>query len=95
MSNDKSNRGPEIFNFRDEEKSYYITSKNEVLNKDVDWQSVLNDVIKHYNNNLTTIAEKCETSLECMQKVLNNDYSQLRFRSGACLIALHTIFVGS
>lgn len=94
MSNDKPKKEDETFNFRAEDKPYYVISKNEILNKDVDWQAVLLSVLEHTNKSLETIAKKCETSQECLQKILNNDYSELRFRSGSCLITLQMIFVG-
>lgn len=61
---------------------------NEVLNQNVPWDVVLND-IEEKGYSLVTIASIAETTLDTLQNVLKQQFDDLSFRSGARIIGLH------
>lgn len=94
MSKKKKDTKNEVFNFRAENKPYYVISEREILNQNVDWKLTLEQIIATEVLTYEQIAEKCETTTRCLNHVLMNDTSLLRFRTGACMLALYTTLVG-
>lgn len=60
----------------------------QVLNANVPWHSVVTDIIKtHYDQ--VQLARELDAQSILLDKILQQDYSELNFRTGARLLGVH------
>ena len=71
----------------------YLVFGNEVLNNNIPWSEVLNDLVSKAELAIADIAARLETTREVLENLLKTGECGLGFKQGARLLTIHDLYI--
>jgi hypothetical protein len=67
----------------------YLEFGNEILNNNIPWSEVLNEVYIKTGMTKSQLAARLESTINCLDSIVNGNDCPLTFKQGARLLAIH------
>ena len=84
LNSNASNMKPE---FKPGNKPYLVFG-NEVLNNNIPWSEVLNDILAKPDMSISKVAAELGTSINMLRSVVDGNSCPITFKQGAILLAM-------